>query len=259
MLFGETVAVYCENHTKHTDTVRTSQERHHVSVTETNRLMPFKEAAAVYCGIRMEHTGIVRTSQEKHYLSATETNRLMLFKEAATVYCENHTEHTGTMRGRMQKKLGRIVTAACERFVNRHVIALLATQVCVCVWSALRSRSNSLQYFYSSCEQCDGGARRLSPIRRISGPYCIGTGQERHKCHVSFVATRITFRPVSQAKLSENMKICWRAWRYIARIRTRGGVCSASCRGRFKQGNITSYPIARRLGGPRYRYGYSVE
>jgi hypothetical protein len=26
MLFGETVAVYCENHTEHTDTVRTSQE-----------------------------------------------------------------------------------------------------------------------------------------------------------------------------------------------------------------------------------------
>jgi hypothetical protein len=25
MLFGETVAVYCENHTEHTDTVRTSQ------------------------------------------------------------------------------------------------------------------------------------------------------------------------------------------------------------------------------------------
>jgi hypothetical protein len=26
MLFGETVAVYCENHTEHIDTVRTSQE-----------------------------------------------------------------------------------------------------------------------------------------------------------------------------------------------------------------------------------------
>jgi hypothetical protein len=30
MLFGETVAVYCENHTEHTDTVRTSQETHYV-------------------------------------------------------------------------------------------------------------------------------------------------------------------------------------------------------------------------------------
>jgi hypothetical protein len=45
MLFGETVAVYCENHTEHTDTlcgqnasklykpVRTSQETHYVSAT----------------------------------------------------------------------------------------------------------------------------------------------------------------------------------------------------------------------------------
>jgi hypothetical protein len=33
MLFGETVAVYCENHTEHTDTVRTSQETHYISAT----------------------------------------------------------------------------------------------------------------------------------------------------------------------------------------------------------------------------------
>jgi hypothetical protein len=36
MLFGETVAVYCENHTEHTYTVRTSQETHYVSATATN-------------------------------------------------------------------------------------------------------------------------------------------------------------------------------------------------------------------------------
>jgi hypothetical protein len=35
----------------------------------------------------------VRTSQETHYVSATETNRLMLFEGTAAVYCENHTEH----------------------------------------------------------------------------------------------------------------------------------------------------------------------
>jgi hypothetical protein len=40
MLFGETVAGYCENHTEHKDTVRTSQETH-LSATETNRLMLF--------------------------------------------------------------------------------------------------------------------------------------------------------------------------------------------------------------------------
>jgi translation initiation factor IF-1 len=49
MLFGEAVAVYCENHTEHTDTVRTSQETYYVSVTAHNRLMLFGEAVAVYC------------------------------------------------------------------------------------------------------------------------------------------------------------------------------------------------------------------
>jgi hypothetical protein len=41
----------------------------------------------------------VRTSQETHYVSATETSRLMLFGETVAVYCENHTEHTNTLRG----------------------------------------------------------------------------------------------------------------------------------------------------------------
>jgi actin-related protein len=41
----------------------------------------------------------VRTSQETHHLSATETNRLMLFRETVAVYCENHTEHTDTLCG----------------------------------------------------------------------------------------------------------------------------------------------------------------
>jgi hypothetical protein len=43
MLFGETVAVYCENHTEHTDRVRTSQETHNFSATEPNRLMLYGE------------------------------------------------------------------------------------------------------------------------------------------------------------------------------------------------------------------------
>jgi hypothetical protein len=81
MLFGETVAVYCENHTDHTDTVRTSQETHYVSATVTNRLMPFGETVAVYCENHMEHTDRAHTSQETHYVSAAEPNRLMLFGE----------------------------------------------------------------------------------------------------------------------------------------------------------------------------------
>jgi hypothetical protein len=48
MLFEETVAVYCENHTEHTDTVRTPQETHYVSATGPNRLMLFRETVAVY-------------------------------------------------------------------------------------------------------------------------------------------------------------------------------------------------------------------
>jgi hypothetical protein len=48
MLFSETVAVYCENYTEHTDRVRTSQETHYVSETGANRLMLFGETVAVY-------------------------------------------------------------------------------------------------------------------------------------------------------------------------------------------------------------------
>jgi hypothetical protein len=55
MLFGETVSVYCESHTEHTDTVRTSQVTHYVSATEPNRLMLFRETVAVFCENHMEH------------------------------------------------------------------------------------------------------------------------------------------------------------------------------------------------------------
>jgi hypothetical protein len=55
MLFGETVAVYCENYTEHTDTFRTSQETHCISSTKPNRLMQFRETAAVYCENHTEH------------------------------------------------------------------------------------------------------------------------------------------------------------------------------------------------------------
>jgi hypothetical protein len=56
---GETVAVCCENRTKHTDTlwaVRTSQETHHVSAVEPNRLMLRGETVAICCENRTEHT-----------------------------------------------------------------------------------------------------------------------------------------------------------------------------------------------------------
>jgi hypothetical protein len=67
MLFRETVAVYCENQTEHTDAL---------------------------CG-----QNSVRSSQETHYVSATEPNRLMLFRETVAVFCENQTEHTDALCG----------------------------------------------------------------------------------------------------------------------------------------------------------------
>jgi translation initiation factor IF-1 len=69
MLFRDTVAVYCENHTEHINTL---------------------------CGQNAVYINSVRTSQETHYVSTTKLNQLMLFRETVAVYCENHTEHTNT-------------------------------------------------------------------------------------------------------------------------------------------------------------------
>jgi hypothetical protein len=61
MMFRETVAVYCENHTEqiYKNSVHTSQETHHVSTTKSNRLMLFRETVAVYCENHMKHTDIL--------------------------------------------------------------------------------------------------------------------------------------------------------------------------------------------------------
>jgi hypothetical protein len=56
MLFGEAVAVYCENYTEHTDTARTSQETHYISATKPNPLMLLEETVPVSCEIHTEHT-----------------------------------------------------------------------------------------------------------------------------------------------------------------------------------------------------------
>jgi hypothetical protein len=64
MLFRETVPVYCENHTEHTDTDRTSQETHYLSAAKPNRLMLIRETVHVYCENHTEHTDTDRTSQE---------------------------------------------------------------------------------------------------------------------------------------------------------------------------------------------------
>jgi hypothetical protein len=98
MLFWETVAVYSENHTEHTDTARASQETHYVSATEPSRLMLFGETVAVYCENHPEHTDTVRNSQETNSVLVIKPNRLMLFGETVAVYCENHRKHSDTDR-----------------------------------------------------------------------------------------------------------------------------------------------------------------
>jgi hypothetical protein len=86
--------------------VCTSQETHYVSTAKPSRLMLFGETVAVSCENHTEHsdtlcgyTNLFHTSQETHYVSATKPNRLMLFRETVAVYCENHTEYTNTLCG----------------------------------------------------------------------------------------------------------------------------------------------------------------
>jgi hypothetical protein len=71
-IFMEVIAVYCEDHTEHTNTL---------------------------CGQNAVYIKSVRTSQETHYVSATKPGRLMLFREIIAVYCENCTKHVNTLCG----------------------------------------------------------------------------------------------------------------------------------------------------------------
>jgi hypothetical protein len=61
--------------------------------------MLFRETVAVYCKDHTEHKYTVWAEQEKYYVFATKPNRLMLFRETVAVYCENHTEHINTLCG----------------------------------------------------------------------------------------------------------------------------------------------------------------
>jgi hypothetical protein len=68
MMSGETVAVYCEKHTEHTDTVRTSQETHRVSDRDPNLLLLFGETVAVYVRT-MRNTQMQSVPHRKHITS----------------------------------------------------------------------------------------------------------------------------------------------------------------------------------------------
>jgi hypothetical protein len=75
MLFRETVAVYCENHTEHTNTL---------------------------CGQNVQFCNVYKSSP---YLTGNtlrhryKPNRLMLFRETLVICCEYHAEHTNTLCG----------------------------------------------------------------------------------------------------------------------------------------------------------------
>jgi hypothetical protein len=109
MLFSETVVVYCENHTEHRNTVRTSQETHYVSATEPSRLMLFSETVVVYCENHTEHRSrgsMVDTDWSSSpgrvgnfYYSIS--SRPALGSPASYAFCTGtlpyHTEHSDTL------------------------------------------------------------------------------------------------------------------------------------------------------------------
>jgi hypothetical protein len=99
MLFGETVAVGCENQTKHTDTlfspyltgntIRPRYRAEPVNAAGENRSCLLWEPYGTHRYI----VQAVRTSQETHYLTTTEPKRLMLFGATVAVYCEKRVIH----------------------------------------------------------------------------------------------------------------------------------------------------------------------
>jgi translation initiation factor IF-1 len=113
MLFGETVAVYCENHTELTNTLCGQNAesfgmlKQVVYIVTTGLYIVKCESQFLFTinpskieFILIIYKNSVRTSQETYYVSTTKPNRLMLFGETAAVYCENHTGHTDTLCGK---------------------------------------------------------------------------------------------------------------------------------------------------------------
>jgi hypothetical protein len=115
MLFGETVAVYCENHTERTDTlfgqnVEFVPHRKHITspiksppvndVWGNSRCLLWKPYGTHRYTVWADYGGF--TSQETLYVSATKPNRLMMFGERVIAYCENHTD-TDTLCGQNEE------------------------------------------------------------------------------------------------------------------------------------------------------------
>jgi hypothetical protein len=87
MLFGETVAVYCENHTEHTDTVWAQ-----LLLNNTYKSSPY----------------LTGNKLRRRY----KPQQVNAVWETIAVYCENHTEHRNILCGRnaeFQYMLKRVV------------------------------------------------------------------------------------------------------------------------------------------------------
>jgi hypothetical protein len=81
--------------------VPTSQETHYVSATKSNRLMLFRETVAVYCENHTEHTDTLcgqNAVYELYKFSSYLRGNLLRLRYKAqpvnAVYCENHAEQT---------------------------------------------------------------------------------------------------------------------------------------------------------------------
>jgi hypothetical protein len=107
-LFREIIAVYCENHTEHINTL---------------------------CGQNAVYTNPVRTSQETYSVSITKTYQLTLFREMITVYCEIHTEQVNTQRGQNVE----LINVEAGGTYNYHCALKLIQWRCseVCIFSIL--------------------------------------------------------------------------------------------------------------------------
>jgi hypothetical protein len=74
---------------------RERRQRHFIS----GRKKSHKLSGPLLKHIRMLYKNSVGTSQQTHHASMTTVNRLMLFTEVIAVYCENHMENINTLCG----------------------------------------------------------------------------------------------------------------------------------------------------------------
>jgi hypothetical protein len=114
--------------------VRTPQETHYFFAAKPNRLMLFKETVAVYCENHTEHTDTVRTSQETHYFSATETNQFCWRKESlfivrtiqnTQIHCMSRMQTFGMLKQVVHVVTGmlwRLTSVAYEGYQRAKVI-----------------------------------------------------------------------------------------------------------------------------------------